>query len=132
MRTVLQHVRSFLLNGETVYAALQWPFSQIICLSLLLSLSLLHPLATSVFLSLYPSVYSGWGFSALSIPSKSSNLQNLLLSLNKGSYVLLCVIPAFPVLLMFWQPADRPASTFPPRPSTPPPDCNNVSKCSSA
>lgn len=33
---------------------------------------------------------------------------------------------------MFWQPAERPASTFPPRPSTPPPDSNNVSKCSSA
>lgn len=33
---------------------------------------------------------------------------------------------------MLWQPADRPASTFPPRPFTPPLDCNNVSKCSSA
>lgn len=71
-------------------------------------------------------------FSVLSLPSKSSNLQNLLLSPNKGSYVLLCVILVSPVLLMFLQPADRPASAFPPRPSTPPPACNNVSKCSSA
>lgn len=38
----------------------------------------------------------------------------------------------FPVSLMFWQSADWPASTFPPRPSSPPPDCNNVSKYSSA
>lgn len=32
------------------------------------------------------------GFSALSLPSKSSNLQNLFLSPHKGSYVLLCVM----------------------------------------
>ncbi len=38
----------------------------------------------------------------------------------------------FPVSLMSWQSVDRRASTFPPRPSSPLSDCNNVSKCSSA
>lgn len=103
---------------------------------ILLSLSLLPPLATSVFLSLHPSVYSGSGFFQSyrfhPLPSKSSNLQNLLLSLHKGSYVLLCVMLVSLDLLMFWQSADRPSSTFSPRPPSPPPDCNNVSKCGSA
>lgn len=113
-------------------AALQWHFSQMICLSLLLSLRSPSSCNYCVFVSLCPSVYSGQVFSLLSLPSKSSNLQNLLLSLHKASYVLLCVILVSLVSLIFWQSADRPASAFPPRPFTPPPDCNNVSKCGSA
>lgn len=62
MWTVLWNLRSFPLDCETVNAALWRHFSQMICLSLLLSLSLLPPLAASVFLSLCPSVYSGWLF----------------------------------------------------------------------
>lgn len=127
MWTVLLSVRSFLLNCET---ALWRHFSQMICLSLFLALSLLLPLATSVFLSLYPSVYSGWGFFRA-----ISSIQ--VLQLTKPPFTAaqrqLCTSlchACFPVSLMSRQSADRPASTFPPRPSTPRPDCNNV--CSSA
>lgn len=81
---------------------------------------------------LYPSVYSGWGFF-----SAISSIQ--VLQLTKPPFIKaqrqLCTSlcrACFSVSLMFWQSADRPASTFPPRPSTPPPNCNNVSKGSSA
>lgn len=75
------------------------------------------------------------GISALSLPSSSIQV----LQLTKPPFIvaqrLLCTSlchACFPFSLMFWQSADHPASTFPPRPFTPPPDCNNVSKCSSA
>lgn len=64
------------------------------------SLSLLLPLATSVFFVslskclLWLGFFQPYLFHPL--PSKSSNLQNLLLSLHKGRYVLLCVMLVSP------------------------------------
>lgn len=100
-----------------------------------LSLSLLPPLAPSVFCPSIQVFTLAGGFSALSLPSSSIQV----LQLTKPPFIAaqrqLCTSlchACFPVSLMFWQSADRRASTFPPRPSSPPSDCNNVSKCSSA
>lgn len=69
----------------------------------------------------------------LSPPSKPSNLQTSFLSPHKGRYVRLCVtlVVPCPAHVLAVSPLS-PAPTFSPRPSSPPPDCNNVSKCGSA
>lgn len=135
MWLVLWSVSRFPLNCETPYATLKRHFSQMICP--LLSHSLLLQLAWVFFLSLHPSVYSGSGvfsllFLFLSLPSKSSNLQTSFYRCTKAAMFVFVSCLLSLVSLMYWQSAEHPASTFSARPSSPPPDCNNVSKCGSA
>lgn len=137
MWLVLWSVSRFPPSCETPHATLKRHFSQMICP--LLSHSLLLQLAWVFFFFVSTSkclLWLGCFFPPffrfyLFHPSPPTYKPPFYRRTKAAMFVFVSRLLSL-VSLMSWQSAERPASTFSARPSSPPPDCNNVSKCGSA